>query len=239
MKNTVHFTLQGKGGIGKTFVSSILAQYINKNYPDTLKCLDTDQENTTFSRYKALCVEHVKVMNDNEHTISRVKFDDMIELILSTTDRNIVIDNGANTFSPLLSYLVVNKIIEILKDNEKTVYIHTIIGGGDNLTDTSEGYSTIVDNISCNTVVWLNEFFGSTEKFIASDKFKKNKNVVGTVLLQKRDGDMFGPAIQKMNTARLTFDETQSSDDFRFMEKTRIRNFANDVYEKLDMVFVF
>ena len=26
MQNTVHFILQGKGGIGKTFVSSILAQ---------------------------------------------------------------------------------------------------------------------------------------------------------------------------------------------------------------------
>jgi CO dehydrogenase nickel-insertion accessory protein CooC1 len=54
MKNTVHFILQGKGGIGKTLVSTLLANWIRTKDALPLRCFDTDQENATFSRYKAL-----------------------------------------------------------------------------------------------------------------------------------------------------------------------------------------
>ena len=36
MHNTVHFILQGKGGIGKTLVSTILAQWLAGKGSDTL-----------------------------------------------------------------------------------------------------------------------------------------------------------------------------------------------------------
>ena len=46
MQNTVHFILQGKGGIGKTLVSTILAQWIaGKDVGEgdqPLRCYDTD-----------------------------------------------------------------------------------------------------------------------------------------------------------------------------------------------------
>ena len=63
MQNTVHFVLQGKGGIGKTYVSTILAQWLQSKSETALRCYDTDQENTTFSRYKALDVKHVPVVS--------------------------------------------------------------------------------------------------------------------------------------------------------------------------------
>jgi Mrp family chromosome partitioning ATPase len=39
---TIHLTLQGKGGVGKSLVSSILAQYFRHRGAD-IHCLDTDQ----------------------------------------------------------------------------------------------------------------------------------------------------------------------------------------------------
>ena len=45
---TVHFVLQGKGGVGKSFVASILGQYFQVRGRD-VRCFDTDPVNQTFA----------------------------------------------------------------------------------------------------------------------------------------------------------------------------------------------
>ena len=138
MHNTVHFILQGKGGIGKTLVSTILAQWIADRTTTPLRCFDTDQENATFSRYKAMNVHHVPVMTDTR-TIDPKRFDAlMIDLL--EEDGNCVVDNGANTFSPLMGYLIENDCFAMLEEAGRKVYIHTIVGGGDTLHDTATGF---------------------------------------------------------------------------------------------------
>lgn len=47
--NAVHFTLQGKGGVGKSLVSALLAQYFQTVVGD-VKCIDTDPVNQTLVR---------------------------------------------------------------------------------------------------------------------------------------------------------------------------------------------
>ena len=85
MQNTVHFVLQGKGGIGKSFVSTLLAQHV-LNETGAVRCFDTDQENTTFAHYAALGVRHVPV-TDPSRTINPKRFDTMMETLL-TEDGN-------------------------------------------------------------------------------------------------------------------------------------------------------
>jgi hypothetical protein len=132
MQNTVHFILQGKGGIGKTLVSTILAQWVASKDETPLRCYDTDQENATFSRYKAMNVKHVPVMTDSR-TIDPKRFDALMIDILEE-EGNCVIDNGANTFSPLMGYLIENDCFSLLEESGRKVYIHTIVGGGDTCT---------------------------------------------------------------------------------------------------------
>ena len=56
-----HLVLQGKSGVGKSFVSAILAQYFRtKSAP--VHCLDTDPINVTFAQYRRLDAEHLKVL---------------------------------------------------------------------------------------------------------------------------------------------------------------------------------
>ena len=113
MQNTVHFILQGKGGIGKTLVSTILAQWLAQKDEQPLRCYDTDQENATFSRYKAMNVKHVPVMTDTRN-IDPKRFDALMIDILEE-DGNCVVDNGANTFSPLMAYLLENDCFALLR----------------------------------------------------------------------------------------------------------------------------
>jgi hypothetical protein len=237
MKNSVHFVLQGKGGIGKTLISTFIAQYINDRNPGTLKTFDTDQENATLAAYKGLNVTPIDVMNE-DRTINRKMFDKMMLDILAT-DENIVIDNGANTFSPLMSYLMENQFIDLLKDSGKDVYIHSIIGGGDNLKDTVSGFASLAKQTSCPMIVWLNEnaSWGGTDNFIDSDVFIKNsENVRGIVLLQGRNSDTFGDDIKRMQKARLTLNEIMENPDFNVLERSRLNSVFRDVYKKLDAV---
>jgi hypothetical protein len=240
MKNSVHFVLQGKGGIGKTFVSTLLAQWMKKQDEIPLRCYDTDQENATFSRYKAMNVMHVPVMSDTR-TIEPKRFDALIIDILET-EANCVIDNGANTFSPLMAYLLENDAFSLLQESGRKVYIHTIVGGGDTLHDTASGFTSTAKSTTVPLVLWENQHFGllqaaSGKQFIESQSYNEHASRVrGRVVLAQRNPDTFGVDIKKMNIARLTMEEVMQNEKFNLMEKQRIKVLFREIFEQLDKI---
>lgn len=240
MKNSVHFVLQGKGGIGKTFVSTLLAQWVKKQDEIPLRCYDTDQENATFSRYKAMNVMHVPVMSDTR-TIEPKRFDALIIDILES-EANCVIDNGANTFSPLMAYLLENDAFSLLQESGRKVYIHTIVGGGDTLHDTASGFTSTAKSTTVPLVLWENQHFGllqaaSGKQFIESQSYNEYASrVKGRVVLAQRNPDTFGVDIKKMNIARLTMEEVMQNEKFNLMEKQRIKVLFREIFEQLDKI---
>jgi len=240
MHNTIHLVLQGKGGIGKSFISSLLAQYFTNNESVSFLGFDTDQENTTFSQYQALGVEHIPVM-DVSRQINAKKFDILIEKLL-LSDGVSVVDNGANTFAPLLSYLLENDVIKLLNDNGKRVYIHTIIGGGDTMSDTANGFNSLATSLNAPIVLWLNEFFGEM-KTIEGKSFFETKvcqihksKLAGFVTLHMRNSSTYGDDIKRMVTRRLTIDEVMVNPEFSTMEKQRLGTMSREIYSQLDMI---
>ncbi len=139
-----------------------------------------------------------------------------------------------------MSYLLENSFIDMMLESGKKVYIHTIIGGGDNLKDTTAGFVSLAKQTNCPMVIWLNEnaSWGTTENFIESDVFNKNsENVRGVVLLQGRNSDTFGDDIKRMNKARLTLKEISSDGGaFNVLEISRLSTVIRDVFNKLDTV---
>lgn len=238
LNNTIHFVLQGKGGIGKSLVTSIIAQYLTSKL-GTVLSFDTDQENTTLLHYKKLNVEHIPLMNSSR-IIDSKKLDILMEKLLSS-EKCCVVDNGANTFSPLLAYFIENQCFEMLRDAGKKVFIHTIIGGGDTLVDTATGFNSIAQGLTDTPIIlWLNEFFGdlalpSGEKLEDLKVYKQNaKSVDNVVFMQARNPQTFGSDIKKMNTKRLTLDEILVSTEFGIMEKQRLKTVFRDIYSQLD-----
>jgi hypothetical protein len=237
MQNTIHFVLQAKGGIGKSFVSTLLAQHL-LNDAGSVRCFDTDQENTTFTHYQALGVRHVAVTNPSR-LIDPKKFDTLMETLL-TEDGNFVVDTGANTFSNLLAYMVENEVFPMLGDAGKTTYIHTIVGGGDTLADTATGFYAIAQKVNGTRVVlWLNEHFGEIKTaagkpFVETEAYRQcAARLTGTVTLHRRNTATYGEDIRKLNTQRHTVAEALASAEYSLMEKQRIRNFSRDVFDQL------
>src|ERR1700694_4870406 len=226
MQNTIHFVLQAKGGIGKSFVSTLLAQYL-LNETGAVRCFDTDQENTTFTHYEALQVRHVTVANSSR-LIEPKKFDGLMETLLTETG-NFVIDTGANTFSNLLAYMVENEIFPLLRQARKTTYVHTIVGGGDTLADTANGFYAIAQKVrGTRVVLWLNEHFGEIKTaegkpFTETQAYCQSAaRLTGTVTLYRRNPATFGEDVRKLNTRRHTIAQALASSDYTLMEKQRI-----------------
>jgi hypothetical protein len=237
MQNTVHFVLQAKGGIGKSFVSTLLAQYVI-NETGAVRCFDTDQENTTFAHYAALSVRHI-ALADPSRVINPKRFDALMETLL-TEEGNFVIDTGANTFSNLLAYMVENEVFPLLRQAGKTTYVHTIVGGGDTLADTANGFYAIAQKVSGTRVVlWLNEHFGEIKTaegkpFTETQAYSQSAaRLTGTVTLYRRNPATFGEDIRKLNTRRHTIAQALASNEYTLMEKQRIKTFSRDIFDQL------
>ena len=89
--------LQGKGGVGKSFIAAVLAQYMAAKGHAPL-CIDTDPVNATFHGYKALNVHRLEIMEGDE--INPRHFDSLVDLVASSR-HDAIIDNGASSFVPL------------------------------------------------------------------------------------------------------------------------------------------
>ena len=235
---TVHFTLQGKGGVGKTLASNLLAQH-QKSKHVKLVCIDTDPVNRSFYNYTSLDVEYFNIMkNDN---VDQALFDNLIERIIENTDCDFIIDNGASGFIPLTRYIIENDVIELLNEHGVEVNLHSVVTGGESMKDTLVGLSTLLEKMpSAKIYVWLNEFFGpiqSGDKTFADMKiYKDYKSRIKGVVLIPQKGELFTADMQHMLTEKLTFDDALSSENIRVMAKSRLKKLQQIIFNNLDQV---
>src|SRR5438105_1525259 len=109
----IHFSLQGKGGVGKSLVATLLAQYFGAK-SESVRCIDADPVNHTFAQYKKLNVQKVKLLRDGG-VIDPRGFDGLVETLLKESGL-FVVDSGAATFLPLWNYILEHNIVQVLND---------------------------------------------------------------------------------------------------------------------------
>jgi len=240
--STIHLTLQGKGGVGKSLVAAILAQFF-KNSGRDVSCIDTDPVNRTFAQYAALGADRLQ-LRDEHNRIDQRSFDVLMERFLTQDGATFVVDNGASTFLPLWHYLLENNALDYLRGNGRKVYVHTVITGGQALVDTLNGFHELAQTTQeRNIVVWVNEYFGRVEadgkKLTEMAAFRDNaEKVCGAVVLAKRNQDTFGRDLEEMIAAKLTFKEAINDGKLPIMAKQRLKLVQRDIFEQLEkMVF--
>ena len=141
---SIHLTLQGKGGVGKSLIASILAQFFRDSGRD-VRCIDTDPVNRTFAQYSALGADRLN-LRDEHNRIEQRAFDSLMERFLTEEGATFVVDNGASTFLPLWHYILENSALDYLREHGRRVYVHTVITGGQALLDTLNGFHELAQN---------------------------------------------------------------------------------------------
>ncbi|TWI69262.1 CobQ/CobB/MinD/ParA family nucleotide binding protein [Pseudoduganella lurida] len=232
---SVHFTLQGRGGVGKSLASALLAQYL-VHTERAVSCYDTDPVNNTFTGYEALTVKRIDILGTDNRINARA-FDGLIDALL--WDDNIaVIDNGASTFVPLMAYLAENRVVDLLTGSGRPVVIHSVLTGGQAFNDTRHGLEIVLQEHSAPVVVWLNEYFGPVERqgrtFLESSLYERNaERIKGIVRLGRGNGDTFGKDLEIMLERKLTFAQAIESPDFGIMPRQRLSMIRAGIFDQL------
>lgn len=237
----IHMVLQGKGGVGKSFVSAIIAQY-KMEKGQTPLCIDTDPVNQTFTGYTALNVRKLDIMDGDE--INPRHFDMLIEWIASSKD-DIVIDNGASTFVPLAHYLISNEVPELLASMGHQLIIHTVVTGGQALLDTISGFSQLASQFPQPSlfVVWLNSYWGAIEyegrAFEQLKAYKENKDRVSAIInIPQMKEETFGRDLSDMLQERRTFAVAIDDPALTIMTRQRLKIFKNQLFNQLEAAAV-
>ena len=235
-----HFVLQGKGGVGKTFVASLLGQYYQeRGLP--FACLDADPVNASLSELKALNARHVPLLNGDKLDVDQL--DALIEQVL-TEDRNFIIDAGAASFVPLSRYLLENSIANLIVENGKTMTVHTIVTGGPALIDTLKAVAAVIEQFppSVELVTWLNEYFGriadrTGKSFEDTPLYQQHRSrLTSLVRLPPLNPDTFGADLSRMLSKQMTFAEADASSEFRIVAKQRLRQIKRPIFEQLALL---
>lgn len=234
----VNLILMGKGGVGKSLISLMIAQYL-KSHGHLIYCADTDPVNATFSMFKALEVEHINICDQSMQVDAR-RFDVLIDRLL-THEGESVIDNGASSFLPLVHYLNESETIRLLEEAGCKVVIHAPLVGGAASRETIAGLKAILDSTPADVVVWENEYFGSMlvdgVRVADTPAFKKyNSRILGTINLVNRTESTFGKDMQTMLQKRLTFEEALASDELFIIPKQRLTMVRRDIFSQLENI---
>ncbi len=234
----INFVLQGKGGVGKSLVASLLAQHYRNQGIETM-CLDTDPVNRTFGSYKALNVSTIDILDDGNVDVR--EFDRFIEMLINAPENSaVVIDNGASTFLPLCAYLKDNNVISFLREQGHDVKLHSVVTGGPAMLDTLNGLEALLVNFSnVPVVIWLNGYFGKPEMngvSVENSRLLKNAShqVHAFIRLDELNKQTFGFDFARMLQARLTFKEALATSDFTIMTRQRLTMIQRGITQQID-----
>lgn len=242
----MHLTLQGKGGVGKSVVATLLAQYL-RDKGIAAKCFDADPLNQTLAGFAALGVMKVDLMETTEkgRRINPRRFDDLVEQIaLQPGESHVIVDTGSSSFVALVHYLVSNDVAAVLSQTGHELVVHTVVTGGQALLDTLHGVAQLVKQLdSVRFVVWLNPFWGPIaddgKRFEQMKTYQEIKKRIETVVnLPAFADELFPQDIAAMLKGRLTFKEAIESPAFSLMSRHRLKVAQRDFYSRLDTLAV-
>jgi len=236
---TIHLVLQGKGGVGKSMIASFMAQY-KRSKGRTPLCIDTDPVNASFQAYKSLTVQHLQIMKGDD--IDPRSFDQLVELVAKAKE-DVVIDNGASSFVPLSSYVISNHVPALLRDMGHQLVVHTVITGGQALSDTVHGFAQLVKQYPPEVVfvVWLNPYWGPIERegkgFEQMKAYLEHKDRVSAMVrLPDLKPETFGRDVSDMLQAHLTFDEAIALPSLTIMTRQRLSIIKRQLFEQFAAV---
>lgn len=232
---TLYLTLQGKGGVGKSFLTAAFAQWL-LDRGRRVACIDTDTLNPTLFQYKPLKATHLRLSQN--HVIDPRALDALVGIVAETPDDGqVVVDVGSNGFETLMAYEVENGVFALLQELGHQVVVQTVIAGGPDAEETVKGTMALLASTEVPLILWLNEHLGPLElqgRPIAHASFlhEARDRILGTVLLPARTKATFGKDTEEMLRQRLTFAEAIAA--FDLMPRTRIKRIRDDIWAQLD-----
>lgn len=236
----VHFILQGKGGVGKSFVATTLTQYfMDKQVP--VAGFDLDPTNPTYCEYEQLPVSRINLLDAQNH-IDHEKF--ILfgeELMEHPPEHEIIVDCGTSAYIAMMHFLEQLDFDDWLRSLGRRAFVHTVLKGGGELSDTFDSCVDLFDHFPKTPfIIWLNEsqhpvlFDGKS--FTDSQVYKHNRRrIVDVIPLPEYTAGFFKGDIDKMIDHRWTFNECIEGGNFLLVPKRCLSLYRANLWQRLDL----
>lgn len=236
-----HLLLSGKGGVGKSVVARLLAEFL-ADEGDPPMAIDADPVNASFAAVPAFNAKTADLIDDDQK-INGSRFDAMIEDVLEA-ERPVVIDSGASSYLPLIAYIEENDLVCDLKSKGFEVYLHSVITGGAAADFTTHNFNDVASRFGddANVVVWLNHFWGKVAKdgkpFTEWRTYRANRDRVHCVLeIPKMASDTSAADFAAMLERNVSLGEASGpQSDFRVMQRSRLLRIRRAMFEAMQTI---
>lgn len=137
-----------------------------------------------------------------------------------------------------MAYITENRVPDLFAEAGVRFIVHVPIDGGQALTDCLAGLEQALNYQNAEVAVWLNERNGKVEMkgkdFTEFKIYNDNLDrIIGVVRTSIRNADTYGEDIKQMTSQNMTFAEVDTSTDWGFMPKQRMRTLKRELWEQL------
>lgn len=224
----IHFIGGEKGGVGKSLVARVLAQYlIDRNLP--FLGFDSDRSHGALMRFYSGYASPVLV--DRYETL-----DAIVEAAVDQPERRVLVDLAAQTHDPLVRWMDESGVLELAGEGSFTLnYWHVMDAGKDSvdllkrLLDRFEG--------RLQYVLVLNQLRGDDFTILReSGELDRARAFEARVITLRHLHDT---VINKIDATSSSFWAAQNAADkattgLGLMERQRVKTWMRDTYQQLD-----
>jgi hypothetical protein len=228
----IHFVGGEKGGVGKSLVARVLAQYlIDKQLP--FLGFDTDRSHGALMRFYADFASPVVV--DRYEAL-----DAIIEAAVAHPDRRILIDLAAQTHEPLSKWMDESGVVELAGEAGLAIYYWHVMDAG---KDSVDLLARLLDRFGdrLHYVLVLNQLRGDDFSILKQSGQEARALALGAKSISiKRLNE---GAIQKIDASSSSFWAAKNSAEkesagLGLMDRQRVKMWLRAAYQEIDAVGV-
>ncbi len=228
--NKIHLIGGEKGGVGKSVVARVVAQYlIDKNIP--FLGFDTDRSHGSLLRFYADYAAPVVV--DNYESL-----DSIVEAAVEHPDKRVLMDLAAQTHEPLVKWMDESGVLETASELEVSFWYWHVMDSG---KDSVDLLKKLLDRFGArlNYVVVLNQLRGEDFGiFQQSGERERVQGPNGCVITLKR---LHEGAMTKIDAGSTSFwaAKNRSATNVKglgLLERQRVKLWLRSAYEQIDTV---
>ncbi len=229
--SSIHFIGGEKGGVGKSVVARVLAQYfIDLGQP--IVGFDTDRSHTSFARFYADYASPVIV--DTYEGLDRI-----VSVFESESEDapkpHVIVDLAAQTAAPLAKWIIESDLINLMQSMQVGVNFWHVAEAGKDSVDLLD---RLVNTFGAGPqyIVVKNEGRGTDFKQLEASEALKAAKALGAktmILSQLHEASM--RKIDRRNASFWAAIHTRTGDDaLGMLERQRVRFWLKNVYTALD-----
>jgi hypothetical protein len=219
-----------KGGVGKSVVSRVLAQYfIDTGIP--FLGFDTDRSHGSLLRFYGDFASPVIV--DRYESL-----DSIVEASVENSERRILVDLAAQTHDSLVRWMEDSGVLEMTGELSLSLqYWHVMDSGKDSVDLLKKLFDRFGSRL--NYVIVLNQLRGDTFDIFEKSGEKERAYQLGARIITLRK--LHDTVLTKIDAASSSFwaaknQGAPSGHDLGLLERQRVKVWLNHAYEQLDSI---